>query len=116
MYAKNVVTFLMTLVKDGEVNLDTEDEIIRETLLTRDGEVVHSKVRESLGLDEKAEPEPPSAASGEPPPSPSSEGSPAPAPSDQDSVTTAPGASGTETTQLTVADVGEAGKGTPGGA
>jgi H+-translocating NAD(P) transhydrogenase subunit alpha len=45
MYAKNITTFLLHLVKDGQLNVDTEDEITRETLVTRDGEVVHERVR-----------------------------------------------------------------------
>ena len=38
MYARNVTAFLLHLVKDGKLRLDPEDEIIRETLLTRGGE------------------------------------------------------------------------------
>ena len=44
MFAKNVATFLALLIKDGQWNLDLEDEIIRETLVTRDGRIVHAKV------------------------------------------------------------------------
>jgi NAD(P) transhydrogenase subunit alpha len=50
MYARNVSTFLLHLLKDGKVTIDTDDEITRETLVCRDGEVVHPKVREALGL------------------------------------------------------------------
>ncbi len=50
MYARNLTTFLLHLVKDGRLQLNLEDEITRETLLTRDGEVIHSRVREALGL------------------------------------------------------------------
>ena len=46
MYARNITAFLLHLVKDGSVQLDLEDEIIRETLLTRGGELVHERVRE----------------------------------------------------------------------
>jgi NAD(P) transhydrogenase subunit alpha len=44
MYAKNVANFLLLLHKAG-MNLDSEDEIIRETLLTRGGEVVNPRVQ-----------------------------------------------------------------------
>ena len=54
MYARNVTSFLQNLVKDGEVHLDLEDEIIRETLLTHQGDVVHPRVRKLLGLDASA--------------------------------------------------------------
>jgi NAD(P) transhydrogenase subunit alpha len=49
MYARNIATFLKYLIKDGKLNLDREDEIVRETLVTYAGEVVHPKVRELLG-------------------------------------------------------------------
>jgi H+-translocating NAD(P) transhydrogenase subunit alpha len=48
MIAKNFSTFLLNLVRDGRLNLDLEDEIIRETLVARDGNVVHPRVRELL--------------------------------------------------------------------
>lgn len=50
MYSKNLSTFLKHLVKDGELQLDLEDEITRETLLTKDGEVVQPRIREMLQL------------------------------------------------------------------
>jgi len=52
MFAKNVVTFLQHLISlglPGKANL--EDEITRETLICRDGEIVNSRVRQLLGLD-----------------------------------------------------------------
>ncbi len=48
MYSKNLATFLLHLVKKGELTIDMEDEITRETLLTRDGAIVHPKIRELL--------------------------------------------------------------------
>jgi NAD(P) transhydrogenase subunit alpha len=51
MYAKNIATFLKYLIgKDGNLALDRDDEIVRETLVTHAGEVVHAKVRELMGL------------------------------------------------------------------
>ena len=50
MYAKNLTTFLLHLVKDQKLVVDTSDEITRETLVTHAGEVVHPRVREALGL------------------------------------------------------------------
>lgn len=52
MYARNITTFLLNLVKDGKVRRAEDDEIIRETLLTRDGEIVNMRVREFLSLPE----------------------------------------------------------------
>jgi NAD(P) transhydrogenase subunit alpha len=50
MYARNVTAFLLYLVKDGKLQLNLEDEIVRETLLTKDGQIVNQRVREFLGL------------------------------------------------------------------
>ncbi len=50
MYARNITAFLLHLVKDGKLQLDWEDEIVRETLLTRGGEVVNPRVREFFSL------------------------------------------------------------------
>ena len=50
MYARNVTAFLQNLVKDGELHLNLEDQIIGDTLLTHQGEVVNPRVRELLGL------------------------------------------------------------------
>jgi proton-translocating NAD(P)+ transhydrogenase subunit alpha len=54
MYSKNITTFLSHLLgKDGgtkaSLELDLTDEITRETLLTRDGDVVHTRVKDLLG-------------------------------------------------------------------
>jgi NAD(P) transhydrogenase subunit alpha len=49
MYSRNVAAFLKLLVKDRRLSIDTQDEIVRDTMVTRDGEVVHHRVRELLG-------------------------------------------------------------------
>src|SRR5713101_1252600 len=50
MYARNLTAFLLHLVKDGKLQLDTKDEIIRETLLTQAGKIVNTRLRESFSL------------------------------------------------------------------
>jgi proton-translocating NAD(P)+ transhydrogenase subunit alpha len=50
MYARNLSAFLLNLVKDGKFQSNEADEIHRETLLTRNGEIVNARVREFLGL------------------------------------------------------------------
>jgi NAD(P) transhydrogenase subunit alpha len=50
MYAKNVSTFLLHLLAEDRLQPDTDDEIAVQTRLTRDGEVVHPRLREALGL------------------------------------------------------------------
>ena len=48
MYAKNVTAFLLNMMEDGELEIDLEDEIVRATLVTRGGEIVHKGVLEAL--------------------------------------------------------------------
>lgn len=45
MYARNLTAFLRHLVRDGALRLDLEDSIVRETLLTHQGRVVHERLR-----------------------------------------------------------------------
>jgi H+-translocating NAD(P) transhydrogenase subunit alpha len=48
MYAKNIATFLLNLVKDKQVQINLEDEIIRDTLICRDGQVVNPRIQQLL--------------------------------------------------------------------
>ena len=50
LYARNITAFLQHLVKDGKLNLKRDDEITRETLLTRGGDIVNARVREFYSL------------------------------------------------------------------
>lgn len=50
MYARNLSAFLLHLVKEGKLQLNLDDEIVRETLLTKDGEVVNPRIREFFSL------------------------------------------------------------------
>jgi NAD(P) transhydrogenase subunit alpha len=50
MYARNLTAFLQLIVKKGQLDLNMQDDIIRETLLTRDGQIVHPRVREFFQL------------------------------------------------------------------
>ena len=53
MYSKNVSEFLQNLFKEGKLSLNMEDQIIRDSLLTHEGEVVNAQVRELLGLEQR---------------------------------------------------------------
>lgn len=68
VYAKNVQTFLKELLKEGRLDLDLENQVIADTLVTKDGEVVNNRVREGLGLPAIEPPAPP-----EPEPAPEPE-------------------------------------------
>ena len=50
MYGRNLANFLGLLVKDGALVPGFEDEILRDSLVTKDGEVASARVREALGL------------------------------------------------------------------
>jgi NAD(P) transhydrogenase subunit alpha len=51
MYAKNIQTLVKHLLKDGEVNLDFDDEITRGATITHAGEVVHEATAKALGIE-----------------------------------------------------------------
>jgi len=50
LYARNVSSFLAHMIQEGAVRLNLEDEIIHETLLTRDGQIVNARLREFFKL------------------------------------------------------------------
>jgi len=54
MFSKNVETFLKSMLVEGNLTINLEDEVTAGTLLTRDVQVVHARVRELLGLDNSA--------------------------------------------------------------
>ncbi len=45
MYSHNIATFFRHLAGEGALQFDMEDEITRETLVLRDGEIVHPRIR-----------------------------------------------------------------------
>jgi NAD(P) transhydrogenase subunit alpha len=50
MYGRNIVTFLKNMMtKEGALNIDLNDEITRDSLVVRDGEIVNARVQELLG-------------------------------------------------------------------
>ncbi len=59
MFARNITTLLLHLVDDGKIKLDTKNEIIRDTLVTHEGELVNARIRELLKMEPLAPEEPP---------------------------------------------------------
>jgi len=49
MYSKNITTFLLNMVEEGELELDMEDEIVSGTCITHGGKVVHGRTLEQMG-------------------------------------------------------------------
>jgi NAD(P) transhydrogenase subunit alpha len=50
MYARNLMTFLTYMVKDGKPQLNMQDEIIRETMITSGGEIINPRIRDFFKL------------------------------------------------------------------
>jgi NAD(P) transhydrogenase subunit alpha len=58
MFSNNVTKFLLNLVKDGSTEMNLEDEIIRDTLVAHEGDIVNARMRDLLGLEPLPEPQP----------------------------------------------------------
>ncbi len=62
VYAKNVANLLQLMVHDRVIDVDVDDDIVRGTLVARDGDIVNTRVREVFGLPVAAPAAPPPAA------------------------------------------------------
>jgi NAD(P) transhydrogenase subunit alpha len=58
MFAKNVQNLLALMIKDGQLNINMDDDIIAGTLECDGGEIVHPMAREIFGLEPLKKPEP----------------------------------------------------------
>jgi NAD(P) transhydrogenase subunit alpha len=45
MYAKNLYNLLSPFIKEGELKLDWEDEVLIGSVLTHEGEIKHAPTR-----------------------------------------------------------------------
>jgi NAD(P) transhydrogenase subunit alpha len=70
MYGKNVVTFLLEMIQDGELVVDLENDVVGPACLSHGGEVWNPRVRDTLGLP----PLPAPAEAPEPAPAPAEPG------------------------------------------
>jgi NAD(P) transhydrogenase subunit alpha len=48
LYARNIEALLGLMIKDGKLELDFEDEVIKGACITRDKEIVHAAAREAV--------------------------------------------------------------------
>lgn len=46
MFGKNVLTFLKLILKDGQINLNFEDDLVKGTCITHNKEIVNEKLKE----------------------------------------------------------------------
>ena len=49
LYARNIQALLGLMIKDGQLELDFEDEVIAGACITRDGEIVHEGAKQAVG-------------------------------------------------------------------
>ena len=57
MFSRNVLTFLQGMISDGKLIIDLTDEVLHETMLTRDGDIYNSRIRELLSMPPLAPPD-----------------------------------------------------------
>ncbi len=50
MYSKNITNFILYIFKKGKIDLNLEDEIIRDTLVLKDGEIFSPRFKEIMGI------------------------------------------------------------------
>jgi H+-translocating NAD(P) transhydrogenase subunit alpha len=50
LYSRNVQSLLELMVKEGQLSLDFEDEVIAGACITRDGQIVHEGARSAAGV------------------------------------------------------------------
>ncbi|MFQ5430554.1 MAG: Re/Si-specific NAD(P)(+) transhydrogenase subunit alpha [Phycisphaerae bacterium] len=51
MYSRNVGALMLDMAKEGKLELNLEDECVRGTLVTHNGEIVHERVRQMMGIE-----------------------------------------------------------------
>jgi NAD(P) transhydrogenase subunit alpha len=49
LYSRNVTAFVTLLIKDGELNLDMNDDVVGPSCVTHAGQVVNSRMAAALG-------------------------------------------------------------------
>ena len=49
LYSRNLFNFLSPFIKDGQMALDWDDEVLTGTVLCRDGQTVHTTVKQVIG-------------------------------------------------------------------
>jgi proton-translocating NAD(P)+ transhydrogenase subunit alpha len=48
LYSRNITTFLLTMLKDGSLNVDPKDDLVRGALVISKGEVLHPATKAAL--------------------------------------------------------------------
>ena len=63
MYSRNVASLLGLLItKEGKLNIDMTDDVVRGTVITKDGEIVHEQTRKLVAVEGAPPPRAPAGA------------------------------------------------------
>jgi len=57
MVAKNLATFLLLITSEGQLDIDLKDEVVRDTLAAKDGQVQNQRLRDMLDLGPLVQPD-----------------------------------------------------------
>jgi len=52
MYSRNMASFVKEFIVDGQISIDTDNEVLAAALVSRDGQVVHAAALAALGRSE----------------------------------------------------------------
>jgi NAD(P) transhydrogenase subunit alpha len=58
MYARTIQNLLALLLRDGRIELNLDDEILKGMCITRDGKIIHEQTRRAMGLEDAPAPVP----------------------------------------------------------
>lgn len=50
LFSRNLTAFVLNMTQEGRLTFNLDDEIVRDTLVTRDGQIVNARVRQVMGL------------------------------------------------------------------
>ena len=48
LYARNLLNLITLMIKDGALNIDLEDQILRDSLITHGGEIMNAAIKDKL--------------------------------------------------------------------
>ena len=48
MYSKNILSLILHIGKEGKVTLNLNDEIVKGSLITQNGEVINQRVKDLI--------------------------------------------------------------------
>lgn len=48
LYSRNIASFLLTMIKDGKLNVDLNDDLVRGSLVINGGEIIHQATRTAI--------------------------------------------------------------------